>query len=53
MKSYKIENLGGHIVLNLNGLNTVLDTGSPISISNQPIEFLGRNYKLNNGYQNR
>ncbi len=46
MKSYKIDTYNGHILLNLNGIYAIIDTGSPISISNQTLEFLNKRYKL-------
>lgn len=46
MLSLKILNTGSHIILPLNNMNALIDTGAPISISNGPFEFLGKKYKL-------
>ncbi len=44
MISLKFEKVYGHILVECEGLNMLIDKGSMVSISNKPIEFLDRKY---------
>ena len=46
MQTFKILNENNHIILNVNGMRVLVDTGSPTSIASAPFSFMGKEYEL-------